>query len=191
AEVAGRQIVGYLKGDAAKAPGEILLPKRKSDSKIADKWKEDNDVSSLADDDDSEDDPVGDGHKGDGLTLYEEYRGFSENHKHVFGNPKKKDFFVCDKIGKTGAPDSEAGIALFTAQSGLEVHPKMRLEEFNNDLSAGRNVVYHSPINFNHTDDERHIVDQHGIIILKKEVADETSYADGPPGGTPGVYERV
>jgi len=195
AEVAGRQIVGYLKGDAAKAPGEILLPKRKSDSKIADKWKEDNDVSSLADDDDSENDPVGDGHKGDGLTLYEEYRGFSENHKHVFGNPKKKDFFVCDKIDNLS---STAGIALLAAQSGLEVHPKMRPEEFNNDLSqgsGGSSFVYHSFLNFNHSGDARHIVDQHGIVILETKSPKGESRAGDEEGqkagGTPGYYERV
>src|SRR5205823_500855 len=130
-------------------------------------------------------------------TLFrsEEYRGFSENLKHVFGNPKKKDFFVCDNIG---IKDSAAGIALLTAQSGLEVHPKMRLEEFNNDRSAGRNVVYHSPINFNHTGDERHAVDQHGIIILEKERTNGVSAGvsrageEGQTeGGTPGYYERV
>jgi len=99
AEVNGREIVGYWKNDPAKEQKPLLLPKRKPTSWIADKWKEDQGVSDLSDTDDEENEPVGDTHKGDGLSLYEEYRGFSENLKHIRANPKKKDLFVCDRIG--------------------------------------------------------------------------------------------
>src|SRR6185295_18202278 len=73
ARVNGQDIVGYWKKDPDKRRQPLLLPKRKPESHIADKWKEDNGATDLEDDDDSEGDPVGDEHRGDGLTLYEEY----------------------------------------------------------------------------------------------------------------------
>src|SRR5207302_4225671 len=97
ADVAALQIPGYIKNDPAKKT-KIPLPKRKDDSHIADFWKEDKGVDNLPDTDDEENDPEGDKHPGDGLTLNEEYRGFSENLKHVRANPKKKDLFIAITI---------------------------------------------------------------------------------------------
>src|SRR5207248_2625192 len=110
AEVAGGEIVGYLQGDASKTAKPVLLPKRKDNSFIADAWKDDNGVSDLGDDDDSEDSPAGDGHKGDGLTLYEEYRGFSENLRHIRTDPITKDLLIADLINNWR---SKNGIQLF------------------------------------------------------------------------------
>lgn len=180
AEVNGREIVGYWKNDPAREQKPLLLPKRQPDSKIADKWKEDNNAGGLADDDDSENDPVGDGHQGDGLTLYEEYRGFSENLRHTVGNPRKKDFFVCDRIGNG---ISTAGISLFAAQSRLRVISKLRPEEFN--VSAGLN--FDTQINFNHSQNAPHGVDQHGVLLLRGAADADESFSEGSYGGTPGA----
>jgi len=118
---------GHLDG-RLESSGEqtILLPRRSGGSFIADAWKEERHVVGLADDDDEESDPPGDpgrgGHDGDGLTLYEEYRGFSvetaAGQQHVYGDPTKKDFFVIDYIGG----ESKAGIRRFRDLTRLVVH---------------------------------------------------------------------
>jgi hypothetical protein len=176
--VNGQEIVGYWQLDPQKKAQPLLLPRRQPDSKIADQWKEDNGVTDLADDDDSENDPVGDGHTGDGLSLYEEYRGFSENLQHVRTDPKRKDLLICDTI-RSGI--SSAGIGLFAAQSGLVVHSRMRQTEMH--YSSGLNGD--TWINFNHSQNVPHIVDQHGVLILMNPVSEGKSYSAGPYGSTP------
>ncbi len=97
----------------------LRLPKRPSSSYIADVWKSDNGASG-ADDVDNEAEPPGDGTAGDGLSLYQEYRGFYENGRHVFGAPRKKDLFI-------KAPEAATtGVALFKRASGIETHARLR-----------------------------------------------------------------
>ena len=120
----GSPIVGHLTGDTAQQ--NVRLPKRVASSFIADSWKSDKGVTGKPDNDDSEQDPVGlSGCTGDGLTLYQEYRGFYENGKHIEGNPQKKDFFIRNMVGA----EAEAGIWLFTELSGLEVHKDLTENE--------------------------------------------------------------
>jgi hypothetical protein len=146
----GKTISGYLKGHPEVT--DILIPKRTAGSKIADKWKQDHGVEGLADDDDSETDPVGDGHPGDGFTLYEEYRGFQEKGEHIFGDPKKKDLFVFLGDG----PEFLPGVQLFKALTGLNVHYELQgFDEF----GRGQRLM-----NFNHSD-APHSVEQHGLWI--------------------------
>ena len=94
----GDTITGYLSGHSEII--EIPIPRRNSNSNIADKWKQDKGVASLNDNDDNENEPMGDGHTGDGFTLYEEYRGFYEKGKHIFGDPERKDLFIYTKLEK-------------------------------------------------------------------------------------------
>ena len=181
AQVGGVPIVGYLKSDPKKAPKPILLPKRAENSHIADKWKEDNDVTSLADDDDSENDPEGDGHEGDGLTLYEEYRGFSVNGEQLRTDPKTKDLFVLDTIQ---THNTLAGILNFAWQSGLKVHYQLTTNEID---TADR------LINFNRSGAGK----QHGLIIAQVEKDPGISgHAESAPGyevvnSTPGSKARI
>src|SRR5262249_1723761 len=95
----GRTIVGRYKDDAY-----LRLPKRAPDSNIADAWKEQMGVTGKPDDADDDDQPAGDGHKGDGLTLYEEYRGFFAGGKHIRTRPDRKDLFIRDDIGGKTKP---------------------------------------------------------------------------------------
>ncbi len=119
----GGHVDGELEGSRERI---ILLPRRSGGSHIADAWKESRGVVGLADDADDEPTPRGDpgrgGHDGDGLTLYEEYRGFhvetEGGQQHAYGDPIKKDFFVVDHIGG----ESKLGIRMFRRLSQLEVH---------------------------------------------------------------------
>jgi hypothetical protein len=146
----GRVIEGYLKGDKSQKP--VRLPKRTADSKIADAWKSQVGVD-KPDDDDSEPDPKGlQDCDGDGLTLYEEYRGFLEDGAHIEGNPKKKDLFIRNDGGSVLEP----GIFLFSDLTGLEVHQGIKSDELDFTIRL---------INGNHGE-APHRVDQHGVVIL-------------------------
>ncbi len=50
-------------------------------------------------DHDSEENPLGDGTKGDGFTRYQEYRGFVSMENHIRLDPSEKEVFVFDYIG--------------------------------------------------------------------------------------------
>jgi hypothetical protein len=91
------------------------------------------------------------------LTLYEEYRGFMENGKHIQGDPTKKDFFVQN----TGGGDLKPGINRFAQITGLNVHKDLLLDEmdgFHGGAPGDR------LINFNHGQGAQEIA-QHGVAI--------------------------
>lgn len=178
--VGGRTISGFLEDDPAQV--EVRLPKSTPFSVIHEKWKTGRGLAARPDNDDDEIDPKGDldeyGHKGDGLTLYEEYRGFYENGKHLEGDPKKKDFFVRDVTGR-----HPAGISAFSRLTGLVVHGKLKAGELAPD----------NQINFNHGSNLLHLVDQHGvaIVVAQADVARATRLLDDDHLGTPGGYRFV
>ena len=98
----------------------IKIPYDMNDNNIADKWEEDNSVTGLAPDWDEDDEPSGQAANGDGITLYEEYRGFYElmadlSKQHIRTNPKKKELFVID-------PENLLSIISWKEASGIEVH---------------------------------------------------------------------
>jgi hypothetical protein len=154
--IAGQVVKAHFENEEAT---DILLPKRQDGSHIADNWKTEKDIPlETADSDDSESDPTGyQSCTGDGLTLYEEYRGFMENGKHIEGDPTKKDFFVQN----VGGGDLKPGIRKFTALTGLNVHKDLLKDEM--DGVQGTHLGDRL-INFNH-DQGAHEVDQHGVII--------------------------
>lgn len=115
----GQSVTGHLKSKSG--PTEILLPKRAKDSKIADIWKKQAGVTTLPDDDDSETGPAGDGFAGDGLSLYEEYRGFRvelAKSWHERTSPTVKDYFVRDEL-RIG---TDKAFKHFSKISGFAVH---------------------------------------------------------------------
>lgn len=146
----GRHVPGHFRTKSG--PTDILLPKRAARSNIAESWRHDVGVAlSLPDNDDSDPGPAGNNNQGDGFTLYEEYRGFYVNGKHITGDPKKIDFFVRNYI----RADAEAGIALFADLTGAEVHAPLLDTEFNRNKRV---------MNGNHSQGA-HRVDQHGVFL--------------------------
>jgi len=142
----GRRLTGRLKGELEAG---LRVPKRARDSYIADGWKKATGAhgTDLSDDENS---PVGDRTKGDGLTLYEEYRGFYEAGEHIEGDPHRKDFFVRLKHAGIALP----GVAKFQIITNLNVHYNFTGREFPDSriINANRG---RGP---NHTD-------QHGVVV--------------------------
>ena len=168
----GPTVVGRYKGSAE---SDARLPKRAANSLIADAWKKEV-GSSGADDEDSDNAPTGDRYDGDGLTLYEEYRGWYEQGKHRSGNPKLKDYFVRNETGSLG----EDGIRLMADRSRLAVH-RLLATEFDSSSRVINRQHARAP----------HVVDQHGVI-MKFDPANGAgwSLANGGPG-TPGAISYI
>ncbi len=167
ANVDGEEIVGFLKGDR-KQPA-ILLPKRDPASKIADAWKIKTGPDNLDDRDDGDYRPVGDGDKGDGFSLYEEYRGFMENGKHLSTNPHKKDLFILDSLGGV----SKRGIAMFARATQIQVHHELLRDEFPSS----------QVMNANRSSGPSLGVDQHGLLMrLDQDTTKSFVAAVGTPG---------
>jgi hypothetical protein len=192
ATVFGVPIKGHLQLAAGQNIPDILLPKRQSVSQhVADVWKTQNNVPlSTPDSDDSETNPDGlPGCVGDGLTLYEEYRGFMENGKHIEGDPNKKDFFIQNLIGA----DAEPGIWLFTELSGLNVHKDLQKDEmdgFRTPTVPGTGFGTRL-INFNHAQGA-HEVDQHGVFMVTcKLLGGKTFFSVPGVHGRPGITESI
>ncbi|WP_223644103.1 hypothetical protein [Corallococcus sp. EGB] len=171
-----------IHGVVTSAPNEsaLRIPKRKSDSFIADNWKQQYQVENLEDTDDNEDIPLGDGNRGDGLTLYEEYRGFQEQGKHTSGNPKAKDYFLF--VDSSLKNIANPGIGLFASTTKLEVH-QLKRGEFPASLGRGDFNLDHRVINFNRAPDGRHLVDQHLVVLTRPPKKDgDTEYGDTTTG---------
>jgi len=166
---------------------EVSIPYDSDGNTIADAWEEANEVMGKPLDTDEDAEPLGDRHNGDGLTVWEEYRGFLEDGKHIRTDPKKKDLFICDQIGGR----SKRGINRFAALTKLDVHHNLTVDELN----------YTRIINRNRSKDAPHVVDQHGLLI-EKFTRDKENYdgwaveAPGTPGapgemGTPKSTARI
>jgi hypothetical protein len=180
----GSTITGYLVTDPSVT--NVLVPKRQQNSHIADSWKDLHNISlDTPDADDSDNDPVGDGQLGDGLTLYEEYRGFymgcSGNNypigleaavggtcQHVEGDPQKKDLFIVQTLTAM----TDLGIEMFKKQTDIRTH----YHGLHKDEISPTRVI-----NFNN-DGGAHEVDQHALLIVRTSEAKNYAEAVGGPG---------
>ncbi|MBI1898600.1 MAG: hypothetical protein HYZ57_10750 [Acidobacteria bacterium] len=154
---------------------DIRIPKRDRNSYIADAWKTSPAGASGGDYADTEKDPEGDATEGDGLSLYEEYRGFYEKRVHKYANSKKKDFFINNQMGSAAL----GGILVFYRASGLDVH----WDILDDELNLGRIINYlkdRGPSNN----------DQHGVRIIP--ILNDRPYAEAVGGpSTPKNIVRV
>ena len=170
----GRQLVGVVEG--TRDERSLKLPHRDPSSIIASNYMKG--VGAKSDDADDENDPVGDGFLGDGLTLYEEYRGFMVDGAFTRGDWKKKDLFVRNEMGREA--DVEAGVAIYRMATGIVVSAKLNQDEIGPDYVINRNRT-----------DGPHVVDQHAIhIVAGPAGAKWAETGDGSPG-TPGISGRI
>jgi hypothetical protein len=182
-------VKGYIQQCDGSIATDILLPMRQAGSFIADSWKTAHGIAlDTSDADDSENNPNGNtDYAGDGLTLFEEYRGFyvhcagcQNGLLHVEGDPKKKDLFV---INLAGRPEVNSGIGLFKSSTGLNVCCK----------TLGKDQITSDRIiNFNHLKGP-HVTDQHVILIDsgKSGVLDACTSTTTLMPGTPKVVNKI
>jgi hypothetical protein len=156
----------------------VSLPLDDNGNHVADQWEKDhNDWDrNLASNWDAEDEPPGWKTKGDGLSFYEEYRGFiveNSNHAEEFQRleqEKRKLFLFLPQKDKDL---HEAGAELFKHATGVEIvylHDTARLKPM-------QDVLYPRWINFNETPD----------TLMKQACVWVDDWSDSQPGFLKGV----
>lgn len=139
-----------------------LVPRDDNGNRISDGYAQEKTHVTLATDD-LDDAPAGNGTSGDGLSAYEEYRGFTDvSDRHVRTSWTRKDLFV----------ENLEGLPLFTflTASGLNVH------------EIGERQHETRVINFNYG--FAHLVNQHALRLLSGTLPDDIvgeSSGFGPP----------
>jgi len=110
---------------------------------------------------DEDDTPEGNKTRGDGLSVYEEYRGFvvltGKYKSHVRTSPAKKDIFIFNR--------DHLDISLFKTVTGLEVH-----EVAEENILPDAYQMKAREINFNCNDGSlTHLVGQRGLRLIDAE----------------------
>lgn len=145
---------------------DLRMPKDENRNRIADAWElawAGGLQGVAAEDEDAM--PEGDGHTGDVLSRYEEYRGFRISGgaeqtadggrprermtgRHVRTDPRVKDVFICDTVG--------LGIGAFRA-SGLQVH-LVSAQECGRSQGGAYNPYAINPNRGSFTKGEQHVL---------------------------------
>jgi hypothetical protein len=116
----GDEVAAHFKGDKNTT---IRIPKDENDNQVADAWEKKNHIfeNNYSPFWDSEKQKLNgvvvNTHDGDGLALYEEYRGVVSKGVYTQLDPTKKELFVLNEIGNK----AESGMDLFAKASGIKV----------------------------------------------------------------------
>lgn len=147
------------------------IPRDDNNNNIADSWAH-NAGNAIDDDDNSPAEGVSDG---DGLSRFEEFRGFMVSGSHVRTSADNKDAFIHDEDG--------IGLGYF-GTSGLTTH-LITLDEFN---GASSRII-------NFRKESHNIVDQHGLLLRDFNLSGAFNWglANNPAGfvGTPKDYDDI
>jgi hypothetical protein len=180
-------------------PNDVKIPRDANGNHIADSAPHDGGGAADKDEDNY---PYGDGTRGDGLTNYEEYRGFivkiGQGKGHTRTSIDRKDIFIRDRDG--------LGTGYFS-ESGLEIHLIPGAEYYGGDspddptgrlgTSQPRRADDRTQvINFNSK--TAHGGDQRGLRLVRgdlqsntRSVSGFTFATDGKNPGPPGNINRV
>lgn len=146
----GRQIVGEFDAHPDGMVAAVELPYVKGRGWVPEVWLNAKAPGLREDRDDSEKTPEGDGNNGDGFTLYEEYRGWVVDGRHVEGDPKLKELFVQN----LGEPEILNGVTRFESITDLKVH-RLKTTEMNPRTRLMNGNRRNGPTK----------VEQHGIVL--------------------------
>ena len=150
----------------------LTIPKDDDGNRIADALDKKLGGGSPSDDNDSS--PAGDGTSGDGLSYWEEARGFRMQGKTSPTNPRQKDLFVYN-------PD-KLDLSLFSSQSGIAVH-QLNQDEFCSDCDSANSN--HNVLNVASKGSNRRLGDVHVIVIRKGSAGEGGGGISGCTGCSP------
>ncbi|HVM88882.1 MAG TPA: hypothetical protein VMT76_11905 [Puia sp.] len=191
----GTQIPAHFKNDKKTV---ITLPKDDNDNQIADEWEIEQGIyqknySALWDGEIQNNN----NHDGDGLTLYEEYRGIIAKGQHKRLNPKMKDIIIAN----TSQQKLDEAIGFFSKACNGSIVPI--------EVKAGDELDVDNPI-VNKNSDFAKSGDQYGIVLkivndligddgttvlgqafVKKNIAIGAENGNGLQSHIPGANEPV
>jgi hypothetical protein len=129
--VDGSTVEGHVQGNDGQQ--KLAIPRDDNSNHIADAWEEQFGVSNTSESADDDDNPPGDGTKGDSIALYDEYRGFHVGGKHERLSPNTKDLFIWDM--------SSLGYGLYQSATGVAPHLVKDAEVDSGGSGANPNTV--------------------------------------------------
>jgi predicted SprT family Zn-dependent metalloprotease len=122
------RIKGVLMQDKSKK--DIPVPKNNAGGKIAQRWLDDNGNPGEMDDEETS---PGNSNNGDGLSAYEEYRGFVSEGRYKRLDPSTKELGV--KIKKTDIPIFSDGLQKFENATGFKI-----VRFYENEIPTNRRI---------------------------------------------------
>lgn len=159
----GKQVVAHLEGKPAKK--EMVIPADENDNRVADQWEKDQEVfdQNYPANWDGAKGPEGQKAPGDGISLYEKYRGFEFEGIHEQLDPNQKYLFVHDpdEIVRRIARDQRVQGTSFESVSQL----RLRYVDDDHWTGLGSSSEDKRIVNFNTDWKEGHAVDQHALSV--------------------------
>ncbi len=147
----------------------VHVPKDVNKNQISDGYPPDR-LWAVAAEEDDDNVPVGNGIKGDGLSAYEEYRGFhNRQRQHIRTSWNTKDLFVQNPMGFV--------VGGFAQASGIHVH-EVASDQFRDRV-----------VNFN--SGHAHVVEQHGLVMLPRYTPRKGLLGEVTDFGPPKNVEEV
>lgn len=159
----GQALAARLEGNPQKE--EMVIPLDENNNRVADGWEKEKNVygKNLPADWDGAEEPQGQKAPGDGISLYEKFRGFEFEGIHERLDPNHKYLFVHDpdEIVRLVAQDSKVKVTSFGAVS------KLRLRYVDDDhwTGGGSSREKKRIVNFNTGWKGGHAVDQHALDV--------------------------
>jgi hypothetical protein len=163
--------------DAEGGGTTITLPRDDNNNRIADGWEEEHRVLGKPATDDRDDYPAPtdpadvEARRGDGLTNYEEYRGFLQNTEWVGGNPDQKDLFIFDELG--------LGVG-FIGKTELTIHLIVQ-----DEYDSERVVNFNSKSGFGTSGPQK------GLYLAEKHIEGDFAGQAFPEVGTPNTMQWI
>ena len=164
ARVGDRTYIAHLAGDETKQ--FLRLPKDDNDNRVADGWEKSVGCldKNLPADWDGADDPSGQGTTGDGISLYEKYRGFDFAGIHERLKPYNKKYVFCADV--TGGVQQALVSPSMSPYAFTKVsRTALRFIDDNRWTGEGSSANGKRIVNFNHGWPGGHAVDQHGLRV--------------------------
>ena len=171
----GEQMIAHVEGKPQKEV--LVIPCDENDNRVADEWEKQEGVfdKKLPANWDGAEEPKGQKAPGDGISLYEKYRGFEFEGIHERLDPNQKYLFVHDpdEVVRRVAQDANVKATSFEAVS------KLRLRYVDDDhwTGGGSSGEKKRIVNFNTDWKPGHAVDQHAL-----DVGVDSSFGAFPEG---------